>query len=58
VKRCGWCGGAVSLSATTCSYCRDLERELRRLYGPPSADDAERELLELEAEMQRAADDA
>jgi hypothetical protein len=59
VKRCAWCGGWCSLGATSCSSCADLERELRELERlPMRADDAERELLELRAELERQADDA
>jgi len=56
--RCTWCGEPVSVGATSCAGCMDLERALLIYYGPPAADDAERELLELEAELRRQADDA
>lgn len=54
--RCAWCGGRCALSATSCSDCADLERELRAVERLPSiADGAEAELLELEAELARDA---
>ena len=42
LSRCVWCGHRCTRGATACRYCRDLDAELRALYGVPMRDELRR----------------